>query len=141
MPHARMARGVRPDADTQRRDLVRGLQRRDVAQDDTEFGAAFLVLFGRRGFQRTDHAPQYLFEVQDAALVDGDLEIVDRGEVPEMAFLPFLEVEQLQMGDHALAVPKQFQHVLGGKFRKLERDAVPLRRQESQSRQHDGAAF
>ena len=133
-----MARGVRPDADTQGCDLVRGLQRRDVAQDDTEFGAAFLVLFGRRGFQRTDHAPQYLFEVQDAALVDGDLEIVDRGEVPEMPFLPFLEVEQLQMGDHALAVPKQFQHVLGGKFRKLERDAVPAAQAGEPVKQHMG---
>ena len=60
-------------------------------------------------------------------------EIVDRGEVPEMPFLPFLEVEQLQMGDHALAVPKQFQHVLGGKFRKLGVMRYPLRRQESQS--------
>lgn len=68
----------------------------------------------------------------------GDLEIVDRGEVPEMAFLPFLEVEQLQMGDHALAVPKQFQHVLGGKFRKLERDAVPAAQAGEPVKQHMG---
>ena len=138
VPHARVACGVRPDAGAQGRDLVRGLQRGDVAQDDAELGAAFLVLFGRRGFQRTDHAPQYLLEVQDAPLVDGDLEIVDRREVPEMPLLPFLEVEQFQMGDHALAVPEQFEHVLGGKFRKLERDAVAAAQARKPVKQHMG---
>lgn len=54
VPHARMARGVRPDADTQRRDLVRGLREGMLRRMIRNLAAAFLVLFGRRSFQRTD---------------------------------------------------------------------------------------
>ena len=83
-------------------------------------------LFGNlgQGSGVPEHADDDLLEPRHAAFVDGALQLVDGLQMFQIAVLPVLEIEELQMRDAALAVPEQIEHVFGGEPRQIQGDAA-----------------
>ncbi len=74
--------------------------------------------------QAVDDLANDLLEVDDAALVDRLHQPADFGDVSGLARGIILQVENLQPGDHALAVVEQLQHLFDVQVGQVQRDAV-----------------
>ena len=102
---------------------VQGLQGGYVAKDMLYLCTAFFEL-RRVAVQAFQHGAEHALEVHDVAAVDGDLQFVDLLDIGEVAVVPFLDVEKLEVRDNAQAVPDDLKDVLCRKAGELERYAV-----------------
>ena len=128
-PHAvearRAAGGVAADAGIQRFSGIIGSQRVDVVQDGHQFIDGGGVVGRGVLLEAVDDFTDDLFEMDGAALVDGLHQPADALEMGSLAGGVVFQVEQLQAGDHALAVVEQLQDILHLQVGQVQGDPPP----------------
>ena len=96
-------------------------ERGDGVQNLLELGAPLLVA---TLLHVAYHLPHHLLEAGALAGVEGDLQLSYLVDVRHEAVHPATHAEDLEVGDHALAVPEQLHDVLHGEARGAEHHAV-----------------